>query len=95
MQPSRGAAITGSNLLRRSASGTSWCAIHGIGAHLILRLPMHSIANDALDLELIDPALARVLVSRIGIARSWTDRFAAMEALIVESTAHRSPTTSS
>src|SRR5262245_40857911 len=55
-----------------------------IGAHLFLRLPMHVIANEAIDLEQIDPTLARVLVSRVGIARSWTDRFAAMESLIAE-----------
>ena len=55
-----------------------------MGAYLFLGLPMHLIANEALDLELIDPALARVLVSRIGVARSWTDRFAAMESLIAE-----------
>jgi AraC-like DNA-binding protein len=55
-----------------------------IGAHLFLGLPMHLIANEAVDLELIDPALARMLVSRIGGAESWTDRFAAMESLITE-----------
>jgi AraC-like DNA-binding protein len=55
-----------------------------MGARLFLGLPMHLIANQALDLELIDPALARVLVSRIGVARSWTDRFTAMESLIAE-----------
>jgi AraC-like DNA-binding protein len=55
-----------------------------IGAHLFLGLPMHLIANDAVDLELIDPALARVLMSRIGTAGSWTDRFSAMESLIAE-----------
>jgi AraC-like DNA-binding protein len=53
-----------------------------MGAHLFLGLPMHLIANQALDLALIDPALARVLVSRIGVAGSWADRFAAMETLI-------------
>ena len=55
-----------------------------IGAHLFLGLPMHLIANEAVDLERIDPALARVLVSRIGGAESWTDRFVAMESLIAE-----------
>ncbi len=55
-----------------------------MGAHLFLGLPMHSIANEAVDLELIDPALARVLVSRIVVAGSWTDRFTAMESLIAE-----------
>jgi AraC-like DNA-binding protein len=55
-----------------------------IGAHLFLGLPMHLIANEALDLELVDPCLARILLSRIGVARSWTERFAAMESLIAE-----------
>jgi len=55
-----------------------------IGAHLFLRLPMHLIANEAIDVALIDPALARVLVSRIGVAGSWADRFAAVESLIAE-----------
>jgi AraC-like DNA-binding protein len=53
-----------------------------MGAHLFLGLPMHLIANKAVDLQLIDPALARVLVSRIGVAGSWTDRFTAVESLI-------------
>ena len=53
-----------------------------IGAHLFLRLPMHLIANEAIDLEQIDSALAHALVRRVGFARSWTDRFAAMESLI-------------
>ena len=55
-----------------------------IGAHLFLGLPMHSIANAAIDLEQIDSGLARALMCRVGIARSWTDRFAAMEAFIAE-----------
>ena len=33
---------------------------------------------------MIDPDLARVLVSRIGAAGSWSDRFAALESLIAE-----------
>lgn len=55
-----------------------------MGAHLFLGLPMHLIANKTVDLELIDPALARLLVSRIVVAGSWADRFAAMESLIAE-----------
>jgi AraC-like DNA-binding protein len=55
-----------------------------IGAHLFLGLPMHLIANEAVDLEQIEPALARALTTRIGVARSWADRFAAMESLIAE-----------
>jgi AraC-like DNA-binding protein len=55
-----------------------------MGAHLFLGLPLHLIVNEAVDLELIDPALARVLMSRIGVAGSWADRFDAMESLIAE-----------
>jgi AraC-like DNA-binding protein len=55
-----------------------------MGAHLFLGLPMHVIANEAVDVELIDPALARVIVSRVVAAGGWTDRFAAMESLIAE-----------
>lgn len=53
-----------------------------IGAHLFLRLPMHLITNGAIDLEQIDPALARTLKHALTRARTWTERFAAMEALI-------------
>jgi hypothetical protein len=53
-----------------------------MGAHLFLGLPMHLIANEPVDLELIDPTLARVLESRVVAAGSWSDRFAAMEKLI-------------
>jgi AraC-like DNA-binding protein len=55
-----------------------------IGAHLFLGLPMHLIAGQALDLESIDSSLARVLASRIGVAKTWTELFAAMESLIAE-----------
>ena len=55
-----------------------------IGAHLFLGLPMHSIANESIDLEQIDARLARAVMRRVGLARSWTDRFAAMESLIAE-----------
>jgi AraC-like DNA-binding protein len=53
-----------------------------IGAHLFLGLPMHLIANDAIDLEQIDSALARSIVDRVARTRSWAERFDAMEALI-------------
>lgn len=55
-----------------------------IGAHLFLRLPMHALANEAVDLEQIDGALARVLMSRVGMEKSWIERFVAMESLIAE-----------
>lgn len=55
-----------------------------IGAHLFLRLPMHSIANESIDLEQIDATLASAVMRRVGLARSWTDRFAAMESLIAQ-----------
>jgi hypothetical protein len=52
-----------------------------VGAHLLLGLLMHLIANGAVELELIDPALARVLVSHR--RRGKLDRsFDAMESLI-------------
>jgi len=59
-----------------------------MGAHLFLGLPMHMITNAAVDLEQIDPVLARRLVSRASAARGWTDRFAAMESLIAERVAN-------
>jgi AraC-like DNA-binding protein len=55
-----------------------------LGAHRFLRMPMDLIANRAVDLASIDPALARLTMSRVGIANSWTARFDAMEALIAE-----------
>jgi AraC-like DNA-binding protein len=55
-----------------------------IGAHLFLGLPMHRIANEAVDLERIDPSLARALMSRVGRANGWAERFDAVEALIAE-----------
>ena len=55
-----------------------------IGAHFFLGVPMHLLANDAVDLDLIDAALARELMSRVGAARSWVERFDAVEVLIAE-----------
>lgn len=54
------------------------------GAYLFLGLPLHLIANDAVDLALIDAALARRVVSRVAGAGGWRARFAAMDALIAE-----------
>jgi hypothetical protein len=42
------------------------------GAHLFLGLPLRLIANDAVDLELIDADLARRVVSRIACAAVGT-----------------------
>ena len=45
------------NSPKRWESGTSWwCDSRPSGAHLFLGLPMHLIANEAIDLELIDPS---------------------------------------
>ena len=55
-----------------------------IGAHLFLRLPMHAIANESVELEQINAVLARAIMRRVGIARSWTERFAAMESLVAQ-----------
>jgi AraC-like DNA-binding protein len=43
---------------------------------------MHLIANEAIDIERIDAALARALMDGAGRANSWPDRFDAMESLI-------------
>ena len=55
-----------------------------LGAHLFLRLPMHLVANEALDLDQIEPSLARTVMGRVGVARGWADRFAAMDDLIAQ-----------
>lgn len=55
-----------------------------IGAHVFLGVPMHSIANDAIDLDAVDARLARAVVDRVGRVQTWPARFAAMEALIAE-----------
>src|SRR5262249_54524206 len=55
------------------------------GAHRFLGLPLYLIANETIDLELIDRALARDVVNRVAGAAGWRDRFDAMESLI----AHR------
>ena len=55
-----------------------------IGAHLFLGLPMHLLANAAVDLGRIDAALARELMNRVGVRRTWVDRFDAAESLIAE-----------
>jgi len=55
-----------------------------MGAHLFFGLPMHAVANQAVDLDAIDRVFARALVSRISVERSWTARFGAMESLIAE-----------
>jgi len=59
-----------------------------IGAHLFLGAPMHLFANAAIDLERIDATLAREVMSRVGVRRSWVDRFDAVESLIAERLAH-------
>jgi AraC-like DNA-binding protein len=53
-----------------------------IGAHALLGVPMHLIANDAVELERIDPALAREVLRRVGRAQGWAARFDAIETLI-------------
>lgn len=55
-----------------------------IGASLFLGVPMHLIAGQAVALEQLDPSLERLVIGRVGVATSWSDRFAAMESLIVE-----------
>lgn len=54
------------------------------GAHLFLRTPMHAIAGQAVELCALDPKLADMVMSRVGVAQSWSERFDAMEVLIAE-----------
>jgi AraC-like DNA-binding protein len=55
-----------------------------LGAHHFLRTPVHLIGGRAVDLNALDSKLAGLVMSRVGAARSWGDRFAVMEALIAE-----------
>jgi AraC-like DNA-binding protein len=55
-----------------------------LGAHLFLRAPMHLISGRAIELSAVDPKLAGLIMGRVGAARNWGDRFAALEALIAE-----------
>jgi AraC-like DNA-binding protein len=60
-----------------------------IGAHLVLRLPMHSIADRIVELDDIDPRFARELVGRVSVARDWAGRFDALESVLAERLADR------
>lgn len=53
-----------------------------LGAHLFLGVPMDAIANRAVALSDLDKGLAQTIAARVGRARGWSARFAAMEALI-------------
>jgi len=53
-----------------------------LGAYLFLGVPMDSIANAAVDLDRIDPTIARAVMDNVARARGWPARFAAMDALI-------------
>ncbi|HET6471899.1 MAG TPA: helix-turn-helix domain-containing protein, partial [Pseudomonadales bacterium] len=53
-----------------------------LGAYLFLGVPMDSIANAAVDLDRIDPAIARAVMDNVARVRGWPARFAAMDALI-------------
>jgi AraC-like DNA-binding protein len=55
-----------------------------LGAHCLLRTPMHLIRGQAVELGALDPKLAALVMTRVGAAGSWGERFAAMEALIAE-----------
>ncbi len=55
-----------------------------LGAHLFLRMPMHLIVDQAVDLASIDPAIGRQIMNSVGVANSWSARFDAMETLIAD-----------
>ena len=55
-----------------------------IGAQHFLGLPLSLVANQAVQLSQIDPTLEELILGRVGRARSWSDRFLAIETLIAE-----------
>ena len=55
-----------------------------LGAYCFLRTPMHRIAGRAVELNAFDARLAGLVMSRVGMAANWGDRFDAMETLIAE-----------
>lgn len=59
-----------------------------MGAHHFLRLPMHLIRDRAVDMSALDPKLAARVLSLVGSARSWNQRFDVIEALVAERLAH-------
>jgi AraC-like DNA-binding protein len=65
-----------------------------LGAHHFLRAPMQQIEGQAVELSALDPKLADLVMSRVGAAANWDDRFAAMEALIAERVAQAAATPS-
>lgn len=62
-----------------------------IGAHLILRLPMSLIADRIVELDDLDSRLAGELTSAAYLARTWPERFRAVEAALARRIAHRQP----
>ena len=52
------------------------------GAHLFFHLSMDSLADRAVLLEQIDPAIAALVSDHVMAARGWAERFDAMEELI-------------
>jgi AraC-like DNA-binding protein len=69
------------------AAGTRHFMVVGftpLGAHLFFRMPMQMIAGQAVQLSALNAQLEDLIMNRIAGARTWPDRFDAMERLIAE-----------
>ncbi len=69
-----------------AATGPASCVqvnLTPLAAHMLLGLPMHELANRTVDLADVLPAGARHLPEEIATARSWEDRFALLDALLL------------
>jgi len=53
-----------------------------LGAHLFFHLSMEALTDRAVPLEQIDPRIALLVSDHVMVARTWAERFDAMESLI-------------
>jgi AraC-like DNA-binding protein len=65
-----------------AASGPASCLqvdLTPIGAHMLLGIPMHELANRVVDVENVLPSSLRELPERLANAHSWETRFALVD----------------
>jgi AraC-like DNA-binding protein len=65
-----------------AASGPATCLevdLTPIGAHMLLGIPMHELANRVVDVEYVLPSSLRELPERLADARSWDARFTLLD----------------
>jgi AraC-like DNA-binding protein len=76
------------------AGGPGWACIElrltPLGAHRVLGLPMHELANRSVELEELLPG-ARELTGRLRDAASWADRFDLVESFLAQRLAESAP----